>query len=303
MRAAFYVWLCLGFTNMRRRSQWKLRSLTQYSVSEVLRQRMGVMAKDNQLYQLAAEQGEVFKRVRNGSLSIEKALVGIQGVIEGVYPSQYPPLWFYEPEQQVERVTAFLDHYDVVVSIPRAPYFKPRTSTEVIMVAIRLSSDDIHHEDSIWRNHRAWWEFIRPQNNYEKSVWERYTNDADHIRMVDSIKYHAGIRWIGFDPEANKGRTAKSCWNDPRVASTLASDEVLMAAAIFDKWVPDCNMSGYQFCDENNRNMFDRQLCDENNWDMVPCITAWDVPGQLKLCAYPANFAKKARSNPTVREL
>jgi hypothetical protein len=262
-----------------------------------------MMPKNNRLFQLAAKEAEVLERVGNGSLSIEKALDGIQGVIEGIYPSPYPPLWFYEPEQQVEKVKDFLNSYGVVALIPRAPYFNPRTSTEVIMLTARLSSDNIYPEDGVWRNHRAWWNFIRPQNDYKKSVWERYISDSDHMRMVNSIKYHAGIHWIGFDPEANKGRTAKSCWNDPSVASALASDEVLMAAAIFDNWKPDCNMSGYQFCDENNLNIFDRQLRDENDWDMVPCITAADVPGQVKLCAYPANFVKKDRSNPTVRKL
>jgi hypothetical protein len=251
------------------------------------------MAKNSQLYQLASKHGEIFKRLHNGSLLIENALEGTQGVIDGIYPLdakryQFYPDWYLEPEQQVQKVQAFLDLHDVTLLIPKTPYFRQRTPTEVLMLAAYLSGRMC--VGGVQRTFDAWLDFIMSSGDHNKQVWEELKTNSQHLRLVDGVERKSGLRWIGFDPCANLDVSAKSCWNNQSKVPVLASAEVLMAKAIFDKWDPNCNLSGYQFFSGRD-------------WDMAPCITTRDVPGQLRVCAYSANVQQPGRSNPDVREL
>jgi hypothetical protein len=250
-------------------------------------------SENEKLYALAARQAEIFKRVRNGGLSIDNALAGTQGVLEGHYPLnlqryQYIPDWYVEPEQQIKKVQAFLDLNDVALLIPPAPYFRQRTPFEVLMLAAYLPGKMC--VDGVQRTKDAWSNFIVPPKGHTKHVWDELKSDPQHLRLANGIKHVPGIRWIVLDPNTNEGTSPKSCWNDPKIAPRLAGAEILMAAAIFDEWHPNCNLAGYQFYDEEE-------------WDMTPCLTTVDVPGQLTENAYPANMAEKGRSNPEVREL
>lgn len=264
----------------------------------------------DKLCALAARQGEIFKRVRNGGLSIDNALAGTQGILDGIYPinthGYRPPSWYVGPESQAKRVQQLLDRTGCVVSIPEPPAkFAPRTSTEVLMLAAYLSCDNLHLEAGVERTNKVWWDFIVPPKGHIKIRWEEFKTDPEHLQLVpdetdpDMVKKHrSGIRWVAFDPNANQDKSPRSCWNDPEVAPTLASAEVLMAAALFPRWAlswngsssPYPNMSGYQYFDGRK-------------WAMVPCIGEWVKPILLKQYVTFANKRKEEWSNPTVREL
>jgi hypothetical protein len=272
---------------------------------------MVIVAKGevDKLCALAARQGEIFKRVRNGGLSIDVALAGTQGILDGIYPTKaeyQPPSWYVGPESQAKRVQQLLDRTGCVVPIPAPPArFEPCTSTEVLMLAVYLSYDNLHLEAGVERTHKVWWDFIVPPKGHTKARWEEFKTDPDHLRLVPDRtnpegikKHHHGVRWIAFDPNANQGKSPRSCWNDPQIATALASAEVLMALALFPRWAlswngassPYPNMSGYQYYDGKG-------------WNMTPCIVAQEGKVLLKLTAMPANSPNATAANPTVREL
>ena len=271
-------------------------------------------SEGDKLYALAARQGEIFKRVRNGGLSIDSALAGTQGILDGIYPIKtfeyQPPGWYVGPESQAKRVQQLLDRTGCVVTIPEPPAkFKQRTSTEVLMLVAYLSCDNLHAMAGVERTNKVWWDFIVPPKGHTKDRWEELKTDPGHLRLItdetnpDEIKkHHSGVRWVAFDPNANQGKSPRSCWNDPEVAPKLASAEVLMAVALFPKWALSWNgasslhpnMSGYQFFDGRDWNM---TLC------ITPLVTPWVESTRLKLNVNLANSSQDSWSNPTVREL
>lgn len=264
------------------------------------------MAKNSQLYQLANQQGEIFKRVRNGGLSIENALAGTQGILDGIYPtkkmSEYQqPAWYVGPESQSKRVQQLLDQVGCVVSIPEAPAnFTPKTSTEVLMLAVYLSCDNLHVVAGVERTNKVWWDFIIPPKGYTKYRWEGFKSDPENLRLATNrpvVRRHRhGMRWVAFDPSANRGVSPRSCWNNSEVVTTLASAEILMAAALFPRWALSWNGESSPY-----PNMTGYQVFDGKGWNMTLRIIT--EPKLLKMTVGLANSSQESWSNPTVREL
>ena len=248
------------------------------------------MTKITRLTALGQQQAEVFRQARGSELFAEDAITGTKGILDHTYPNnlrrhQFIPDWWLEPEQQIEKVQAFLDRNGMFRTIPPAPYFRQLTLFEVLMLAVYMPA--YMGVDGVQRTRDAWSSFIVPPKGCVKHVWDEFSSDSNHLRLLGGIKHRPDIRWIVIDLNANMDMSPKSCWNNPQIASRLASVEVLMAAAIFDKWQPNCNLAGYQFYDGKE-------------WDMAPCLTNVDVSGQLIETAYPANMVQIGRSNPEI---
>lgn len=235
--------------------------------------------------------------------SLGKVMVNALHAVPIVYQ---PPGWYVGPKSQAKRVQQLLDRVGCVAPIPEPPAdFTPHTSTEVLMLVAYLSCDGLHTEAGVERTNREWWDFIDPPKGHTKLRWEEFRSDPVYLRLVpdetkpDEVKkHHFGVRWVAFDPNANQGKSPRSCWNDPSIAPTLASAEVLMAVALFPRWAlswngassPYPNMSGYQFFDGGD-------------WNMTLRITPWVEPTLLKLNVNLANSSQNSWSNPTFREL
>jgi hypothetical protein len=262
----------------------------------------------NQLFSLVRRQQQVLRHVEDGGLTIENALVGTQGILDGIYPPLRQPTslpdWYEQPEQQVARVVKSLARFGVTggmiyipSDIPPIPTnFVPRTSTEVLMLMVYLP-DKSRSMKGVRLTFDRLWGLVVPPVGYSKWRWESLKSDSSNLRLLPGIEHRPGIRWVAFDPNTNQGKSPKSCWENPNSVSTLAGPEVLMAAWLFPKWVaswngdesPFANMAGYQFKWESA-------------WQGCPCIYRWDGPRQLELNARWAGNANDGWACPSVRE-
>ena len=256
-----------------------------------------------QLFSLNARQAEMWRRIKSGGLTIEAALAGTQGILDGVYPQlSYPSPNYYDvsPAQQIEKVSAFLELHGGgqegfrPSDIPATPNFTPRNETEGLLLAVYLP--DKGRVKGFRRTFDAWWEFIVPPTGLTKWRWEELKSDSKHLRLTEGIEYKPGIRWVFFDPNAYQGKSPKEAFTLSALdGETLAHTEVLMAAAMFPGWVsswdggksPYPNLSGLQF----NWG---------SDWSYVPCLNR-DGSGLL-LSAGGDDDAYSHWSSPVVRE-
>lgn len=224
-------------------------------------------------------------------------------MIEALHkPPLYPlPSWYVQPQQQIERVAYFVERYNgglsslMTMPIPPLPTdFIPCTPTEVLMLAVYLP--DKGRTKGLQRTFDAWWDFATPPIGITKCRWDQMKSDSKHLHLLEGIEHRPGIRWVAFDPNANKGKSPQSCWDNPYVAPTLAGPEVLMALALFPNWAaswngnksPFSNMAGYQF----KRN---------SAWVHCPCINRLVDDRQLWLDASSAVLAGDYWACPSVR--
>jgi hypothetical protein len=260
-----------------------------------------------QLLSLNARQAEVFKRIKSGGLSIEAALAGTQGILDGLYPTQpvyQSPDWYdASPERQIEKASVFLDLYGggqegfLPSDIPAAPSFTSRTKTEVLLLTVMLP--DKGRVKGLQRTFDAWWDFIVPPVGLTKWRWEELKSDSKHLRLASGIKYVPGIRWVAFDPNAYQGKSPKDALaqsvND---GTTLAHAEVLMAAAQFPGWVSSWNGGKSPY-----PNMSALQFYWDADWSSVVLyLYRLDGSRQLKLDASWADGAGSHWLSPVVRE-
>ena len=257
----------------------------------------------DQWYTLDTRQQEVKKRIKDGSLSIENALAGTQGVLDGIYPTpsiHSLPSWYVQPSQQIECVKEFLANYGggsgfTPADIPSVPTnFTPRTPTEVLMLAVYLP--DKGKTKGVQRTFDSLWDFVKTPTGYTKWRWDQLKSDSKHLRLLEGIEHRPGIRWVAFDPNANHGKSPQSCWDNLDVASTLAGPEVLMALAHFPMWAaswngnksPYPNLAGYQFYWEAA-------------WGRCPCVYRYGGDRRLGLDADSADDAHDGWASPSVR--
>ncbi len=258
--------------------------------------------KPELLLAMDARKYEVTKRIANESLTIEDVLAGLQGIIEGIYPIRpaYPlPYQLVAPHRQIQRATEFLALCGGEVStwsIPEVPHFVPRTSTELLLLAIYLPDEgELTGEQ---HTAKSWWDFIVPPIGFSKKLLHPLYSDFTQLRLVSGIEHRPGIRWVVFDPSANLGKSPKVCWEDPNVLPTLAGPEVLMALAYFPEWVstwaddcsPQPDLSGYQ-------------ANSGSKWDYCPCFMRWDKGHELQLLALNAADGSTNWASPSVRDL
>ena len=224
-----------------------------------------------ELEALDIRQFEVKKRVRLGGMSIQDALDETQAMLDKtrkpkaqqVLDLHSYPIWWVSCREQIAKVKDFMELNGCCAPIPAFPLdFEPQTPTEVPLLAVYLS--DRLGIGGIQRTFDAWWKFIEAPKGFDKYTWEGFSSDAEHLKLIpdetkpDKIrKQHSGARWVGFDPNANRGISVRSCWEKAsnNTLLQLTGSEVLMAAKLFPDWVsmlgtgdcPNPNMAGYQF--------------------------------------------------------
>jgi len=259
-----------------------------------------------QLLSLNARQAEVFKRIKSGGLSIEAALAGTQGILDGLYPTQpvyQSPDWYdASPERQIEKTSAFLELHGGQEGfrpsdIPAVPTnFIPRTKTEVLLLAVYLP--DKGRVKGFRRTFDAWWDFIVPPAGLTKWRWEELKSDSKHLRLAPGVEYKPGIRWVAFDPNAYQGKSPKDALaQSANDGTTLAHAEVLMVAAQFPSWASSWNGGNSPY-----PNMSALQFYWDTDWSRVPYLGRGGGSRQLKLSADWADFADSRWSSPVVRE-
>jgi len=258
------------------------------------------------LESLGAKLAEIFKRSCNGGLDIDVTLPRLQGILDGVYPptaSQNLPEWYESPEKQVETGTKYLEENGnepgfTAADIPAIPTdFVPRTPTEVLMLVITLP--DKGKVKLTQRNFDALWNFIVPPEGFSKWRWSELISNAKFLRYIKGICKKPGMRWVGFDPEVYIGLSPDQALAQAAIDGiTLASDEVLMAAALFKKWAICWDGKKWHY-----PNMSTYQLKWGAAWRSTPYLGRWDDGHRLGLSAIDSGGANGYWSSPAVREL
>lgn len=215
------------------------------------------------------------------------------------------PEWYEPPGAQIETAKRYLEENGnepgfTAADIPAIPSdFFPITPTEVLMLVITLP--DKGKVKLIQRNFEALWGFIVPPKGFSKWRWSELISNTKFLRYIKGICKKPGMRWVGFDPECYSNLSPdQALAQAAKDKITLASDEVLMAAALFKKWAK-CwdgkkwhypNMSAYQF----------KWGAD---WRSTPYLylLRWDDDPQLSLDARDSDNAGDYWSSPAVRNL
>lgn len=260
---------------------------------------------------LDKKQYEVKKRIRLGGMSIQDAIDETQAILDKtrkpkaqqVLDLHSYPIWWTGVEAQVEVVRQFLNEHGCCVPIPSFPeHFQPQTNTEVPMLMPYLARS--RSKEDTQRTFDALWKFIEAPKGFAKYVWDGFSSDEEHLRMfgLGNPKPLAGVRWIGYDPCANRDDSVRSCWDNWDFNSSLglAGPEVLMAAKLFPDYVstlgagdcPNPIMAGYQFKYGIN-------------WNTVPYLDLVRIGAHYMRLCVDNNIDTKSYgwACPTVREL
>ena len=258
------------------------------------------------VFSLIARQAEVMRRVKNGGLPINVALERTQHILDGVYPPKAvftPPDWYELPEVQIKTTSEFLKQNGNEVGftaddIPAPPSdFISRTPTEVLMLVVTLP--DKGKVKSTQRNFDSKWNFIVPSEGFSKCYLDGLKSGAKFLRYVKGIRKTPGIRWVGFDPEVYIGLSPDQALEQAlKDGVTLGSDEVLVAAAVFPKWVKSWNGTKWHY-----PNMSAYRLYWNAVWRRSPCLVRKDDDRLLKLDADRSDGAYGYWSSCAVREL
>jgi hypothetical protein len=261
----------------------------------------------DELFALCARQAEVVKRVKTGSLTIEAALAGTQGILDKIYPGHNTqnPTWYVSPEEQIARnAVLFLQHPQwgfSVDDIPPIPAgFVPQTKTEVLMLAIYLPKKG--KIAGVQRTFDELYGCLEAPVGFEKWRWPDLKSDAEHLRLLDGRKHRPGIRWVAFDPFANwnprSGRKVEDLW--ATCGKSLAASEGFDALRLFPalremdgKNFPHFDLAGYQVTWDGARKA----------WADCPYVCRLVDDRQMKLSASWADGVYRIFSAPTVREL
>lgn len=259
------------------------------------------------LESLGAKLAEIFKRSCNGGLDIDLTLPKLQGILDGVCPPplvpQNLPSWYELPEQQIITTSEYLEKNGneigfTAADIPAIPSnFVPKTPTEVLMLVVTLP--DKGRVKLTQRNFDALWDFIVPPDGFLKWRWSELKSSSKFLRYIKGISKKPGIRWIGFDPEAYIGLSPIQALSQAeKDGVALASDEVLMASALFRNWAKAWDGKKWHY-----PNMSTYQFFYNADWQCSPCLHRHDDAPQLELNAGWSVITYGNWSSPTVREL
>jgi hypothetical protein len=232
-------------------------------------------------------------------------------MVAQLHPPKWPtPKWYFDSEWQIKRVEEFLDlHFGqrerergkVSFDIPAVvPDFTPHTPTEVLLLAVYLPRKG--NRGGVQRTFDAWWDFILPPQGYHKWRYEELRSDSGHLQLIAG-KHRPGVRWVVYDPFANKDRNPAWCWEDEDLVPALASSEVLMATALFPKLVAGWKFGLHQ---HSRPNLSGYKCLHGCTWAFAPFISLGENPNgtEMKL---GLNYAYENENNsvgwvsPTVR--
>lgn len=191
-------------------------------------------------------------------------------------PIWTPPNWWCTPEQQLERARQLW--LDIVLPEPPKE-FVARTKTEVLLLHVPRPFDEL-------------WRLIQAPTGYTKFRKNYVRSDKRHLRLAKNVVSRTEPVWLGFDPEANKGKRPDWLWGQ----SDLASYEVLSALIQF----PDWPLGWFKGASAPNLNGF--QIKYRRKWTVVPGVRRWGSLRQLGLDAYWAGQDNPNWASPSVRE-
>ncbi len=265
---------------------------------------MSKKLSDEQKGQLADQLFEVTRVTAQGIRPFDQVRAALQVIIEGNFPDRTTPLWYTSVEAQIEMVSAFLELHGgqegfTTTDIPAVPDFTARTTTEVLLLAVYLP--DKGRIKGFRRTFDAWWDFLVPPIGLTKDRSNHVNSDSKHLRLLPTVKYVPGIRWVAFDPYTYKRTSPNDALSQAAiVGETLAHTEVLMAAAQFPEWASTWNIGKSPF-----PNMSTLQLCVDSAWSHVPCLDRWGGYKPLRrllLRPIDAGSLRATSSSPVVRE-
>ena len=193
-----------------------------------------IMTTIEQLAGLTAQHNELVKRVVKGSLDPEAAKRGLHDTIMGKVHSV--PSWYVSPTVQRRIVKAHLKPEWGIEKVPPVPpRYEPRTSTEVLMLNLRLPRQ-LGQSGPI-RTLKQLWALIEPPQNYTKHGAQELMLPYE-LRQEKFYPGEKGLEWIVFDPCAYQGLSPEDARERARVDGLwLAGTEVLMAAWLFPDWI------------------------------------------------------------------
>jgi hypothetical protein len=155
--------------------------------------------------------------------------------------------------------------------IPPIPIFKPNNKGALLVLAVYFESLELTFND--------WWDFIEPPPGMTKRRVEGLRTGPEDLRLAPGIDYRPGIRWVEFDPSANRGITAEDALVRPLADGTsLAHVEVLMAAAQHRRWVMSWNGTNSLY-----PNMSGLQVRSNAGWSDTAFLNNWDATSQSRL--------------------
>lgn len=188
-----------------------------------------------------------------------------------------PPEWYRDPEQQL-RAAYLMWKNDI--ALPEPPdSFTPATETEVLLLHVQKSFDELWHR-------------VSPPSKWRKECWQGILPNEQNLRVAPGKRVYTNALWLAFDPERNKDTPVDKLWGDPG----LAGIEVLSAAVEFPDWVSSW---GIGFC----MNLAGCQLNCTGSWTSVPYLVASnDATGpRLVLSGHPAGNKIGNCASPSVR--
>jgi hypothetical protein len=268
------------------------------------------MAITEQLFSVQARQNEIWRRLKAGSLNVDDVLVVTQGILDGIYPAVLArplPNWYVSPEQQLERVRAINVQCEwgfAESDFPAVPIFTPRSSTEVLLLAVYLSQmGTVGGVQRTFDEHIAVIESQLRDVSYEYWRAEGIESDRNHLRLFGTARSEPrpGLRWVAYDYAAShdpeNGRHVDDTWKAN--ANNPAASEVLSALMLFPEYgpsmdgdkMPYANLRGYQV-----------DLLDENTWLHVLYVMNWLSYRSLGMLRHESDYANGKLVSPVVRE-
>lgn len=206
------------------------------------------MVKSEGFIGIISQFNEICKRVDNGSLELNDVRRTFQMIIEkrvisDLQPGMYTYPWGVSPDEQIDKVAAFLAIYGDGQQgyrredIPPFPaYPSLRTESEVPLLVVMLP--DKGDEKGLQRTFDAWWNFIVVPGSISKWRNGDVNSDATNLRLAHGLTYEPGIRWAIFDTGAYMEKAPKDVLKQSLVRGTsLAHVEVLMAMAQLPGWI------------------------------------------------------------------
>lgn len=239
------------------------------------------MATIEEFVGLHSQMNEIVKRVGNESLDPYHVKRALQDIIENKFASfsltWQPPSWWWTPDRQLARARKL---WGSNITLPEPPPdFKPRTATEVLLLHVPQSFDEL-------------WEAVVAPSGYTTWRWPELKSEKRHLRLAPKVPNRTQPVWLAFDPEHGKGERPDKFWGQ----SNLAASEVFSALIQFPDWplswfkgASAPNLTGYQF-------KYD------SDWSRVPFVYRWDGSRRLRLYAHWAGSGNAYWASPSVRE-
>ncbi len=155
--------------------------------------------------------------------------------------------------------------------IPSIPLSRLRNKTSLLVLAVYF--------ESLEETFNRWWGFMEPPPGMIKYRVNGFKTGPEYLRLAPGIDWVPGIRWVEFNPGANRGITAEDALAKPLADGVyLAHAEGIMAAAEHKRWV-----EGWNGTDSPYPSLSGLQSRTSTGWSDTPFLNSWDATGQNRL--------------------